>query len=131
MLIGVNLMNWGGFMIRPMKIALAAAAAISLSHTPGFAQPMEVPAGPMGGCPPGYHLGQYGQQCHLNQGRPLEVPAGPMGGCPPGYHLGQYGQQCHLNQGRPVEVPAGPMGGCPPGYTLGRYGQQCHLNPGS
>lgn len=54
--------------------------------------PLHVPAGPFGGCPPGYSLGRAGQACWIRQIRP-----GPYGGCPRDYHLGPQGGWCWAN----------------------------------
>lgn len=56
------------------------------------ADQLSVPAGPFGGCPPGYWLGRAGQACWIKQVRP-----GPYGGCPPDYHLGPQGGWCWAN----------------------------------
>lgn len=53
------------------------------------ADPLSVPAGLFGLCPPGYWLGRGGQACWIRQVRP-----GPRGGCPQNYHLGPQGGWC-------------------------------------
>ncbi len=53
------------------------------------------------GCPPGYHLGPYGQRCWARFA------------CPPGFHAGYYGNSCQANRPRyrprpmPRSVPRG------------------------
>jgi hypothetical protein len=63
--------------------ALALATTLVGSVTYADADPLSVPAGPFGICPPGYSLGRGRQGCWIRQIRP-----GPHGGCPQNYHLG-------------------------------------------
>ena len=69
----------------------ATALAFTFFGCATFAEaaPLSVPAGPFGGCPPGYWLGRAGQACWIRRVRP-----GPYGGCPVNYHLGSYRGWC-------------------------------------
>jgi hypothetical protein len=53
------------------------------------ADPLSVPAGLFGLCPPGYWLGRGRQACWIRHVQP-----GPYGGCPQNYHLGPQGGWC-------------------------------------
>ena len=72
--------------IGAMVLTLVGCATYA---TYGEANPLQVPAGPDGQCPPGYWLGRAGQACWIRQVRP-----GPYGGCPQAYHLGPQGGWC-------------------------------------
>jgi len=69
--------------------AMGLALPLVGSATSAQADPLSVPAGPFGICPPGYWLGRAGQACWIRQVRP-----GPYGGCPRDYHLGPQGGWC-------------------------------------
>ena len=114
----------------PVKLVLAAAAAMSLVTGPVFAQPAEIAAGPYGGCPRGYHPGPYHRRCYINEGYAGyyargSVSPGFFGGCPSDYHKGPYGRRCFPN-GAQEWIPAGPMGGCPQGYYPGPEHARCY-----
>jgi len=53
-------------------------------------------------CPPGYHLGPYGQRCWARYA------------CPPGFHAGYYGNSCQIN--RPPHRPRYMPRSVPRGY---------------
>ena len=69
--------------------AMALAVTVVGCATSAEADPLSVPAGLFGLCPPGYWLGRGRQACWLRQVRP-----GPYGGCPENYHLGPQGGWC-------------------------------------
>ena len=69
--------------------AVALALTFVATATQAEAEPLSVPAGPFGLCPPGYWLGRGRLGCWIRQVRP-----GPYGGCPQDYHLGPRGGWC-------------------------------------
>ena len=69
--------------------AMMLAATLVGCATYAEADPLSVPAGPFGLCPPGHWLGRGRQACWIRQVRP-----GPYGGCPQNYHLGPQGGWC-------------------------------------
>jgi len=78
---------------RQFSSAVIGATVLALTlfgcATYAEADPLSVPAGPLGWCPPGYWLGRGRQACWIRQVRP-----GPYGGCPQNYHLGPYRGWC-------------------------------------
>ena len=69
--------------------AMALALTLVGFATSAEADPLSVPAGPYGQCPPGYWLGRGRLGCWIRQ-----VPPNQFGGCPEHYHLGQYRGAC-------------------------------------